>query len=174
VEKHGLAHPIVTSVTTGQGGSHAKQGHGAARQGGSAPSQGTGITKHRKPGELRMVPSDEHDVLYLHARWGDSPFVTEYSWGALKMALPRPLIPAKVYRLTSRSKTIYREGSQALFFNSLHVVGEVRVVGVRAGSVRLALKLRADRPDVDRLGRGSVPIRGTVRAHRASRPSACP
>jgi len=117
------------------------------------------------PAELEAIPGGTGAVLYLHAEWGRSPIASEYQFGFLMVELPA-LAPGTVRDL----KGLYREGSQALAFNSTTLQGSVEVLSSTSDRCQIGLALEAATPDV---GTGARPLRGTVTARRVPDLKSC-
>lgn len=113
-------------------------------------------------------------TLYLHVRWGDSPFVTEYSWGELMAELSGGLTAGATTQFTnSAPPASYREGGQLLVFDTDRLEGTVHVVRADARTAVLEVDLSAGWPRVDIAKHGIIPARGTITAKRVGSPGAC-
>ena len=113
-------------------------------------------------------------VVFLHARWGDSPFVSEYSWGELMAELTGGLSGgATTTYANGAPAAAYREGGQILAFDTDRLDGSIRVVRSDARTAVLDVDVRAVAPTVDIGRRGIMPARGVITARRVSSAREC-
>ncbi|APR79336.1 Hypothetical protein A7982_04683 [Minicystis rosea] len=113
-------------------------------------------------------------VLCLHARWGKSPFVTEYSYGQFVAEISPALTPGTITRFAAGSPPgMYQEGGMVLVYDGRVLEGTIQVVWSDATSVDLAVDLMVKSPSLDRAGMGAIPLRGIVKATRESNVERC-
>lgn len=126
-------------------------------------------------GDRPVVVAGDLSVLFLHARWGDSPFVTEYSWGETLLELPAPLAVGTTVILEDAAlKVSHREGGQALVFVSSRFEGSLGILRLDPRMAEIGLDLGATAPTVDLAKRGSVTMSGNVTAARVASITDCP
>jgi hypothetical protein len=127
-----------------------------------------------RTGDQVEIGAGPTPTLFLHVRWGESPFVTEYTWGSLMAELSGGLASGATTPFASGApRASYREGGQILVFDTDRLEGTVRVVRADARSAVLDVDLAAGWPRVDLDKRGVVPARGTITAKLVASPREC-
>lgn len=119
---------------------------------------------------LSPVPG-EGNTLSMTVEWGRSPVVTEYSFAELVLALPANLTKGTQIKDPAGE---YKEGGQALVFQSRVLLGTIDVTEVDADHVVLAIHLTASSPSVDFENKHVYEIQGTVSAKRKASAKECP
>lgn len=121
---------------------------------------------------LHPTPHQGSAVLYMHAKWGESLFVTEYTSGYLMVNLPWPAKKGEV-AIEEKGESMYREGGQALYYNSLHMTGRIRIKQKTSKKVGLTIDLEARDPEMDSTDRGTVTLEASVSARVVERTKQC-
>jgi hypothetical protein len=130
--------------------------------------------KLERAGGRVQVVAGAAPVLILHARWGEAPGVTEYTWGELDVELAGGLGAGAETRVAGGAPPAsWREGSEIVAYDADALEGSVRVAGVDARSVSLDVDLRAAAPNVDLAKRGALAARGRVTARRVATTREC-
>lgn len=113
-------------------------------------------------------------VLYLSAQWGESPFRSEYEFGALLLQIPVDVTDGESFTAgDDGTPGQYREGGMMLAYDSEQVVGTLTQQSSSDDEVELVLDLRADTPSVDLNNRGSIDIDATVSANVVASSGQC-
>lgn len=113
-------------------------------------------------------------VLYVRAKWGQSPFETEFQRGELLLELPQGLVAGSVVRFSKGVPSgSYREGGEGIVFDARTLEGTVRVIDNTPQGIDLLLDLEATSPLLNQTTSGTAPLNGRVRAPRATSVSGC-
>ena len=113
-------------------------------------------------------------VLYLSAQWGESPFRSEYQFGALLLQIPIDVAVGEPFTVgDDNTPGQYREGGMMLAYDSEQLVGTITEQSSSDEEVELLLDLRAESPTVDLNSWGSIDIDATVAAHVVASSAQC-
>jgi len=133
-------------------------------------------TLHRHdpvPGK-KEIAQKGYSVLYVGTRWGRSLIIPEYSAAFLYLELPWPLKEKKIYEISKKTNSLYREGGQVLVWNSVTVTGKVEVKKINHDEIVLNLDLKPGENTMKNRSFKAKEIKGSVSARIFPSLKKCP
>lgn len=91
--------------------------------------------------QVRLNPNKTTAVLHLATRWGQSLFVSEYTFAFLMLELPATVKTGQTVKWTSSGRGIYREGGQMVSLETRKFSGKLTVLKRDKSRIRVRLEM---------------------------------